>query len=290
MRIKVTKDIQSDFQGLNNLLNLLKIAENSTDESFILDFIYNKEFDGNLLAVISALIQHLKESGKNVELDNIGDEVIKVINRNYNSNATEQIKLHNNIVVNYRNFKRDEDVEFIIYTRDELLIKPNFPKLSEQLRRKIIQSILEVFDNARIHGRTTKIVTCDYLNIKSEYAKLEFTIVDLGRTIKSNVNEYLKRDLMAMETIDWAMQYGNTTKQDNKPGGLGLDILRQFIDLNHGKIQIISSDGYWEYQNKNKVMKKMNNVFPGTIVNIEFDLNDNNSYQLTEEISLKNIF
>jgi hypothetical protein len=86
------------------------------------------------------------------------------------------------------------------------------------------------------------------------------------------------------------LAYGNTTKIGNIPGGLGLDIIFEFIKLNKGKIQIVSSDGYWEYRNGKTENKLFDKPFSGTIVNIEFNLDDKDSYRLTEEVSLEDIF
>ena len=90
--------------------------------------------------------------------------------------------------------------------------------------------------------------------------------------------------------IEWALQYGNTTKTGNISGGLGLDIILEFIKLNKGKIQIISSDGYWEYRKGESFTNNFPKAFPGTIANLEFNLDDPSRYRLREEISLDDIF
>ncbi|MGQ1945492.1 hypothetical protein ACT3CD_00140 [Geofilum sp. OHC36d9] len=45
----------------------------------------------------------------------------------------------------------------------------------------------------------------------------------MGKTIKANVNEFLKADLSGDDAIKWTFKYGNTTKTKNVLGGLGLD-------------------------------------------------------------------
>jgi len=71
---------------------------------------------------------------------------------------------------------------------------------------------------------------------------------------------------------------------------LGLSIIFEFIELNKGKIQIVSSDGYWEYRKGETLKKDFNGIFPGTIANIEFNLDDRSSYRLKNEVSLDDIF
>ena len=120
------------------------------------------------------------------------------------------------------------------------------------------------------------------------------TIVDLGQSIKANVNRHLKMIneslVTGAEAIQWAVIKGHTTKIGNKPGGLGLGVIREFVDLNKGKLQIVSSDGFWEYKNRKILSKTLDESFPGTIANLEFNLDDKNFYQLKSEISLNNIF
>ena len=68
-------------------------------------------------------------------------------------------------------------------------------------------------------------------------------------------------------------------------------VIFEFIKLNRGKIQVISSDGFYEYKNGSITKRKLGSIFDGTIVNIKFNLNDQNHYSLSgEEESFENIF
>jgi hypothetical protein len=49
------------------------------------------------------------------------------------------------------------------------------------------------------------------------------------------------------QAIEWALQEGNTTRKGSVPGGLGLKLIREFIAMNKGRIQIVSDRGYWEF-------------------------------------------
>ena len=48
------------------------------------------------------------------------------------------------------------------------------------------------------------------------------------------------------EAIEWATRANNTTKRGDVPGGLGLKLLCEFIDLNGGSLQIVSDGGLLE--------------------------------------------
>lgn len=73
------------------------------------------------------------------------------------------------------------------------------------------------------------------------------------------------------ECIDWATIDKNTTKTD-MTGGLGLTMMINFVTANQGKMQILSGNGFWENSTKLPVRKEIMSIFPGTLINFEFDL------------------
>jgi len=55
-------------------------------------------------------------------------------------------------------------------------------------------------------------------------------------------------------------------------------------------VQIRSEKGFWELKKGVIFAKEYSTSFEGTIVNIEFNLSDKNTYITTEEILPENIF
>jgi hypothetical protein len=95
---------------------------------------------------------------------------------------------------------------------------------------------------------------------------------------------------MPEKAISWATEERNTTKSGSVPGGLGLKLLREFIDLNGGSIQIVSDAGYWRREGQKTTTARMLHRFPGTVVSLEINTNDTNSYALAYELSPADIF
>ena len=291
MKVFLNPKIVSAFEGYNHLIELYHSIKNSSDCNIEISFLKTSWFEANLAAVLGAIIELLKNEGKSLSIIEVNNPNTKdVLKRNgFLVDYGEEPLFHRQqTVISYKKFNPNADNEFINYIKNELLAKPDFPKHSVLLGKKINENIFELYENARTHGRCKQIHTCGqyYPNKK----RLDITIVDMGRTIKYNVNKYLKNDLSGSSAIEWALEYGNTTKTGNISGGLGLSIIMEFIKLNRGKIQIVSSDGYWEYRRGDIEINLFSNAFPGTIANIEFNLDDKNSYRLTEEISLDDIF
>jgi len=291
MEVMIPREIRNNYDGYNSLLTLHNQIYEQSSQTITLNFVNTQWFEANLSAVLGAICSHFEEKGFTFQFVNLNQSLENILKRNQflkYASITKSLSA-GDTVITYRKFTPYADLEFIEYIRTELLSKPDFPRHSELLGKKINQSIFELFENARTHGHCKHIFTCGqyYPNMTK---RLDMTIVDMGNTIKANVNEYLNQERSGSEAIEWAMQYGHTTKTGKVSGGLGLDIIWEFIKLNNGKIQIVSSDGYWEFYCGRINMKSFKNSFPGTIANIEFNLDDKDYYQLKEEISLDDIF
>jgi hypothetical protein len=91
--------------------------------------------------------------------------------------------------------------------------------------------------------------------------------------------------MSGIEAIEWAIKESNTTKPKDRniPGGLGLKLICEFARMNNGKVQIVSSDGCWQLTRNNEERFTLDYPFPGTIVNLEFNLDDKSFYYLEEE-------
>ncbi len=284
--------IRSDSSGYKFLTQIYHEAKDLPSTQIVFDFTKTRWFEANLSAVLGAIVELLDEEGKRITFQNFQPKVDDILKRNgFLNTSTENSEWDIfGTTVPYRSFSQKNDSQFIRYIAKEVLKKRDFPKHSERLGKKINESIFELFENARTHGHCKQIHTCGQYYPNKVPPRLDITIVDMGKTIKANVNEYLNENLNGDLCIDWAVQYGNTTKQGVISGGLGLDVIMEFLKLNKGKIQIISADGYWE--NRRGIISKsiFSKPFPGTIVNIEFNLNDDKIYYLDDETPLEGIF
>jgi len=292
MRIYIPASIRSDYEGYSALIHLFQKAKEQAFSNIEFDFNNNKWFEANLAAIFGAIIYQTEKSTNNINFVNLPEKVEEIFQKNhflYHYGWPKKPDEYNT-TIKYQKFKPTDEALFKEYVTSQLLARPEFPDISELLAKRINESIFELFENARTHGRCDHIFTCGQYYPNKKPAKVDFTIVDLGKTIKFNVNDYLKKDIEGYEAIDWAMQYGHTTKTGNISGGLGLNLIKEFITLNNGKFQVVSSNGYWEF--RKGVIKKVSleRPFLGTIVNLEFNLDDSNKYQLKEEVSLDNIF
>src|SRR5437667_371956 len=120
--------------------------------------------------------------------------------------------------------------------------------------------------------------------------RLDFSVADLGIGVRRNVKEHAGLDLPAHKAIVWATQEHNTTKRGPIPGGLGLKLLSEFINLNGGRLQIVSDAGYWSLEKGHTETALLRLPFPGTVVNVEINTSDTQSYALSSELKESDIF
>lgn len=282
-------DIKSNFDGYNYLCSLYHQLENYKDKDITFNFSNANFIEANLCALIGAIFEVLEDNCNTIFLENINHKIANILRKNSFLIKYGYPTLNNRFdtSLKYERLNPQEETKFYGYIKDELFSKTDFPSLSEGLRRKISENIFELYENARTHGKCNYIHICGQIFPKAPKKPLHFTIVDKGITIKENVCNFLAESLSGSEAIQWAMVRGNSTKQE--VGGLGLDIIFEFIKLNKGKIHIVSADGYYEFSNGQEITKTLTHPFQGTLVNLIFDLTDKIHYYLQEE-SLDNIF
>ena len=247
-----------------------------------MDFSKTNWFEANLCSILGAVRPIMVSNEVQVEYTNLQSKVDNIFTRNGFLGNEYGVSSKGDTVVKFQHFHRDQDDSFTEYIKRELMCKRDFPKLSNLLSDKIVRSIFEVFDNARTHGGCEHVYACGQYYPQKYPPRLDMTIVDMGSTIHRNVESFLNRKMTACEAIEWAVQNGNTTKID-RTGGLGLHIILDFIRLNNGVVQIISSDGFWEHRKGKTLSKQISKKFMGTIVNIEFNFSDKESYILESE-------
>jgi len=287
MKILLPKDICSNYIGYAFFIELINKTKDTFLEDIYLDFSETKWFEANLCAVLGAIINSLQFRLNNVELINLQANVERIFCRNHFLASFGGMILPDitETTIKYRKNKLTDEKLIKEFLDTELIQKSDFPKLSEVAQKEIARSIFEIYSNAIIHGNCDHVYSCGQYFPNKRPPRIDFTIVDLGRTIKVNVNEFLRTSMSGKESIEWAIEANNSTKpKHNKiPGGLGLKLILDFVRLNKGKIQIVSSGGYWE-MNKGKInAAEFDNEFPGTLVNIEFNLDDRNFYYLKDE-------
>ena len=281
LTIQLPHRIGSNQQGFASLANIYQQVKPCQFETIQLDFQNTTWFDANMLAMLGAIMESAWTN--DFDIVNLGPKQEKIFKKTrYSYFGGESLLDRYQTTVEYRKSKVSEIGSFEKYLEKKLLAHPGLPNMSALLRKKIKESILEIFNNAKMHGNCEFVFSCGQYYPRK--GRLDFTIVDIGRTIRKNVRDYLHKNVSGKKALDWAVQKNTTTRKDNIPGGLGFTLIREFLRKNNGKMQIASADGYWYEKGRISHSKDLNVFFRGTAVNFEFNVNDQSSYYLTSEI------
>lgn len=282
--------IKSNMSGFGKIAKLAKQTKDSFLDSIELDFSYCSFFEANMVAPLYSVIARLRDELNDVSINNMQSGVETILRKNRFLTVFNQSKLvdHNQTTLPFKIFKLTAGEQFNDYLSRYMKGK-GIPTMSEALTKRFRQSLLEIFLNAAIHSESKSgIFVCGQFYPQKQ--RLDFTISDAGIGIRENVRRYTKRKVNSCNAIKWAMTEGHTTKSGNQPGGLGLKLLKDFVQLNKGKLQIVSNWGYYEFNADGESCDKMDYSFPGTCVNIEINTTDTGSYYLSSESDSNDIF
>ena len=247
-------------------------------------------FDADMCAVFGAVLYYLGGNSNSVSLVNICPEVERILSKNgflshYGRGAVPD---YWETTIPYQRFGVEDD-SYFKYIEREIISRSEIPDMSSGFLKKFRESIFEIFSNAVSHSCTKLgIFSCGQLFPKKD--QLDFIVADLGIGIRENIKRHKGLDFSSEDAIGWATEGNNTTRGEGVPGGLGLKLLREFIDLNGGRIQIVSDSGYWQRKDRQDKLEPLDYSFPGTVVSIEINTADSHSYMLESDLTDKDIF
>lgn len=290
MRVKLP-EIRHNQAGF---LALAKLAEETAScflEDVAIDMSGVTWLDADMCAPFGAVLYRLTSALNSVALQHLSPDVERILSKNgflshYGGYAVPDRWA---TTISYLRFDAKDDRYFADYIENEFMRRSEIPSMSSGLAKKFRESIFEIFSNAVLHAESGQgIFSCGQYYPKRH--ALNFSIADLGMGMRRNIRERIGLDLAAQDAIRWATQARNTTKRGAVPGGLGLKLLVEFIDLNGGSIHIVSDAGYWRRVSGRTICSALPHAFPGTVVTLEINTADTQSYILGSEINLADIF
>ena len=290
MRIALPQ-LHHDQAGFEFLTDLWAQTEACFFDIVELDFTTASWLDADMCAPFGAILYAIGENVNTIRLFNIRPDVERALAQNgfLSIYGREVVPDRWGTTLPYQRFDPEDDRYFADYVETKLIRRTELPVMSPALLKKLSESLFELFSNAVIHSRTEMgIFSCGQFFPKRD--RLNFSVADLGIGIRRNVTEGTGLALDAAQAIAWATTGRNTTRRGAIPGGLGLKLLVQFIDLNGGSLQIVSDAGYWRRENGKSRTARLNRPFPGTVVSVEINTADKQSYILSSEVEETDIF
>jgi hypothetical protein len=169
---------------------------------------------------------------------------------------------------------------------DQMWLGKNWVKVSDALRNAVVSRLSEAYLNVFEHSKSpVGLFSCGQHFPKKHLLKL--TLVDFGVGIPSNVRLYFLEQhrispgqLPADRCLKWAFQRGTSTRPGGR--GLGLDLLRSFVEVNDGRMEIFSHEGHALVTKAGVDFHTLPVYFEGTVVNVLLRC-DERYYRLASE-------
>jgi signal transduction histidine kinase len=271
-------DRPADFDKLFKLWNEAK--GNSLDITF--DFSTCDFLRPNAIAFLGGLARLVESRNGRVTFDwnTANDKILAILRQNrfarvfgytgvsggpgnsipYREDKTQSI---------YASDVKDDIIE---YLRHEWL-GSGWVRMSPKLKNAIVGRVWEIYANAFLHAESgIGVFSCGQFFWRMGLLKL--AVVDFGVGIPARIKELFKDypsvgKLAAAACLRWAFQPGTSTRRHEGTGrGIGLDMLKEFVYVNHGKLEIYSENGYALITNQKEQYSNQASFFKGTVVNI----------------------
>lgn len=219
---------------------------------------------------LAGILRHLRTCGVEIyyRWETLTDKVRMNLAQNgfLRSFGCEDLSWDGNSIP-YRCDLQHDEAQVAEYLRDKWLGK-GWVNVSTALRNKIVGQVAEIYLNAFEHSQT-KLGVFSCGQHYPSLGILQLAVVDFGLGIPTTVRAVPENASMSSEdALNWAFQPHTTTRRDNVPGGMGLNLLKEFVTLNHGSLIIFSNDRQLIIDDNGVVNKNRRTDFTGTLVDI----------------------
>jgi hypothetical protein len=276
-------EIKTSWQGFERLVTLNAEVEDLLFNDLEVDLSKCPWFDANMSAPLGVILARCADDLNDVTVTGVREEIVKVLSKNVflRNYGYPPVADTNGTVVPFKRFDLTDGRYFAAYVNQYTQGK-GIPEMSALLRRKFNEAIGELFANAVTHSASSLgIFACGQYFPKTQ--RFDFCIADAGGGFVGAIKRAFDREIDSVKAMKLCLTDGFTTKQ-NEPGGLGLKLIKNFIELNKGRIVIVSNSAYYEFSHSGERFQQLRHPFPGTCINIEINTADRSSYCLGSEM------
>ncbi|MFR5265544.1 hypothetical protein [Clostridium sp.] len=280
----------NDLKSFSNFIEIQEKCLKTESRKIFFSFSGCNFIAPNILVLLGGLKELIKLEGKELIFDFESIDNVNVMTYLYKTNFVKELNIHEyhnynkDNYISYKRFDINDDnyeEEITVYVQDILKLIPI--NMSDELKAEITSRIYEVFINAAEHSESKiGVHACGhYFPNKRE---LSIAIYDGGIGIIENVRREKGHGKDAGKILEWAFIPGNTTvKNIDYNRGLGLELLKQLVKLNDGKIFTYTNNAIGVVNSKNECYNSQNRSLIGTSININIKKDIQSIYQFNKK-------
>jgi signal transduction histidine kinase len=280
IHVPTLNDAPPDFDRLAEIWG--RVNGDGLDVSF--DFSECRFLQQNAVAFLGGLIRLVQARGGRVRInwDSLrGDIEANLVQNGFSAAFARGPAPRQGNSIPFREDRASDKAVLMDYLRAGWLGR-GWVEVSRPLADAICGQAWEIYANAFEHAHSEiGVFSCGQHYPKNKALKL--SIVDFGVGIPSSVRVYLGQpNLAAGEAMRWAFREGTTTLPNGTGRGMGLYLLRKFVEINKGRLEYYSHDGHAIINEWGERYGARPDFFEGTLVNITFRC-DGRLYRLSSE-------
>jgi hypothetical protein len=224
-------------------------------QTVILDFTAVQFFEGNLSALLLAIVDKLRtENGltfKVMPIDATACQDLLLRNGLFalvSENGDDWKPDFQQSTVQARLFRLDELDQYMEYIENDLLKHRSLKGLSEETKEWLFGNFfVEAFTNVDMHSGADALTTCGQFFPTKRL--LQFTFCDLGNGFWEKIHRFTTAQGCPVYTpeqaINWAVAGGSTFREK---GGSALRKIRTYCGAQNCCLYIVSDGVMWQYQ------------------------------------------
>lgn len=277
--------INNDYEDFKILFSIWKEVTGEAAD-IRLDFSECDFLRPNAVILLGGIARYLETQGRKAYFDwkTLNKTVYHILNKNCFLSLFGDHANSDEHAIPYREDKVKNPDEIMQYL-DNKWLGLGWLHISNELKHYINSAIWEIYENAFTHSNSKiGVFTCGQHYTTSK--ELVLDVADFGCGIPTNVLEYLKRHqnppMEPKECLKWAFMSGTTTCETSIPRGIGLDILKKFVTINSGCMEIYSDKGYAKIDKDGEQYYNHEHFCQGTFINITLKC-DENLYKMSYE-------
>lgn len=263
MEITIPQKLTNNFQGVVFFTDLYHRTKKCYGEEIVFNFEETKVIESNLFSILGCLISSLEKKKNKARLIGIQEPIDNLFNTKKLVNGAAKKDLWKHLI-KCQNFTSPDEGALSEYLETKIFPERPDISLNQHLKMAIQLCVAEVFRNAFVHSRCREVFISHYFSVYNK--KLFVTIVNKGKSFVD-----ISSSNHPIAAVEWAVQNGTTTFKRNHKG-IGLFTIRQFVQQNQGKIQIMSGTAVWKQVKQRTFSKEYEKAFPGTIITLEFNI------------------